>query len=123
MCLVIPIILWVVNKGRKKAITDISKTEAEVYKTLVENKLADLNLSDIIEQKVELAIKKFKDMLWDQQEEHYKVKLDMQDRLMSEVKEKQEILREKQLLANEHKDCQFQIDMLRKELEQIKKNL
>src|SRR6476661_210609 len=72
--------IFFLGKGRRQATAGISKTEAEVYKQLVENRLADLNLTDIIEKKVEHEVQKFKDMLWDAQKAHYEVKLEMQER-------------------------------------------
>lgn len=116
-------IMWLFNRGRKQANVTISKTENEVYKTIIENKLAEVNITEIIEKKVEMEIKKFKDMLWDAQEEHYKVKLDMQERLLQKEKEKNEILREKTLIANEHAECQEQIDGLRDEVAKLKKQI
>lgn len=119
--------LWFLNRGRKQANVSISKTEAEVYKNLVENKLADLNLSEIIETKVQHHIDKFKNLLWDAQEEHYKVKLDMQERMIRTLKEKNEVEQENAMLKNEltemreeHQSCIRQIDDLRKEVNKLK---
>lgn len=121
------VFIWVRGMGRKQASVTISKTEGEVYKNLVENKLADLNLSELIDTKVELAIKEFKDMLWEAQQEHFKIKLDMQEKLNRSLKEKNEILQENELLKNElveireeHQTCLRQIAGLRKEVDELR---
>src|SRR5689334_2866083 len=91
------IVLFFLGKGRKQATVGISKTEAEVYKQLVENRLADLNLTEIIEKKVEHEVEKFKDMLWDAQKAHYEVKLEMQERQIKLLRERNEIEQENEL--------------------------
>lgn len=115
------------KRERKAAGATISKTEAEKYKQIIENKLADLNLADIIEQKVAHHLKEFKDILWEAQEEHYKVKLDLQERHIKALKEKNEVEQENEILKNElsemreqHESCLRQIAELRKEVNKLK---
>jgi hypothetical protein len=128
MGLVWGVMQYILNRGRKQASVIISNTEAETYKKIVENKLADLNLSDIIETKVQYHLKQMKDMLWSAQEEHFKVKLDMQERLIKSLKEKNEVEQENDILKNElqeireeYQACHREVTALRKEVAELRK--
>lgn len=119
---------YLLNKGRRQAKVSISKTEAEVIKNALENQLAGLNLTEVIESKVELAVKKFKDMLWEHQEEHFKIKLDMQEKMIRVLKEKNEVEQENDILKNElqeireeYQACHREVTALRKEVAELRK--
>lgn len=120
-------VLWVLGRGRKQANVTISKSEGEVYKVMMENKLAEVHLNEIIDAKVEVSVTKFKNILWEAQKEHYEIKLEMQERLIKVLKEKNEVEQENQILKNElheireeYQTCLRQVEMLRKEVENLK---
>src|SRR5688500_6955216 len=129
MAIFVAIFLAFYNRTRKQATVGISKTEGEVYKTIIENKLAEVNITEIIEKKVEQEVKPLKDMLWNREIEHYEVKKEMQERLMKEMDEKKVVMRENELLHNdiaiirkEHDALQIQFNSLKKEVEKLKSN-
>ena len=117
------------NRTRKQAGVSISKTESEVYKTIIENKLAEVNITEIIEKKVEYEIKPLKEMLWNREKEHYEVKREMQERLKNELDEKEILIKENEmlhgeigLLRKEYNNLHLQFDNLKKEVDKLKIN-
>ncbi len=122
------LILAIFNRSRKVAGVTISKTEGEIYKNILEKRLAELNITEIIEQKVESEIKPLKEMLWNRELEHFEVKKEMQERLMKELEEKKVVMRENSLLHNEvetirkeHELQAIEIDKLKQEVEILKR--
>lgn len=123
----LPLLLWILNKGRKQATANVSKTEGEVYKNIIETKLAEVNITEIIEKKVEHEIAPLKEMLWNREKEHYEVKRDMQQRLQNELQEKEILTRENTLLHDEiaeirkeYNILQMQFGKLQKEVDKLK---
>lgn len=121
MAIFVTIFLAIYNRTRKQATTFISKTEAEEYKAILENKLAEINITEVIEKKVEHEVKPLKEMLWNREIEHYEVKKEMQERLMRELEEKKVIMRENDLLRNELEIMHKDMNTLRKEIDLLKK--
>src|SRR6478752_2823728 len=81
---------WVVlqyflNKSRKQASANLSKTEREVEKHVVEKYLVELNVNELIKKEAKLIEDKYKDVIFNMQQEHYEIKLDMQGRLEKEM--------------------------------------
>lgn len=125
----LPLLLWILNKGKRQAAATVSKTEGEVYKDILERRLAEVNITEIIEKKVEEEIKPLKDMLWNREKEHYEVKKEMQERLTNELQEKEILIRENDLLHAEignirqdYTNMQLQFNQLKKEIEKLKSN-
>jgi len=123
------IFMAIYNRTRKQAKVTISKTESEVYKTIIENKLAEVNITEIIEKKVEYEIKPLKEMLWNREKEHYEVKREMQERLKNELDEKEILIKENEmlhgeigLLRKEYNNLHLQFDNLKKEVDKLKIN-
>lgn len=123
----IPLLIWLLNKGRKQAVANVSKTEGEVYKNIIETKLAEVNITEIIEKKVEHEIQPLKEMLWNREKEHYEVKSEMQKRLQNELQEKEILVRENNMLHDEiaeirkeYSILQLQFGKLQKEVDKLK---
>lgn len=87
-----PVVLWVANRGRKQANLAVSKTETEIYKQLVEKKLSELNIADIIEKRVDDKVNEFKRILWDATQRHYYEKMELKAELEESYKRNQELL-------------------------------
>lgn len=128
LAIFIPVLLYFLNRGRKAANVGISKTEAEVYRTRAENILSELNINEIIEKKVKHEVDKFKEMLWDAQDTHYKVKLEIQERLIRALKDKKEMEQENEILKNELHEFREErgsllqrIDTLEKEVAELQR--
>jgi hypothetical protein len=111
------------NKTRKTAIIGISKTEQEVIKQQLENKLAETKIYDLIELKVKTEIEEFKKIVFDQQQEHYKIKLDMQSRLEREMKARLEVEKERDTLLEQHMNCEEEIKLLKKRVKELETKL
>jgi succinate dehydrogenase/fumarate reductase flavoprotein subunit len=123
----LPLLLWLLNRGRKQANTAISKTEGEIYKHIIENRLAELNIQEIIDKKTEQIEQKYEAILMNVTKEHFETKLKLQEKLESILKEKVVVERENELLHKElstikleHEAQQREIDKLKKEVAQLK---
>lgn len=120
-------LLW--NRSRKQASVGISKTEGEIYKDILERRLTELNIQEIIEKKVEHEVAPLKEMLWNREKEHYEVKSEMQKRLANELQEKEILIRENEMLhleigniRQDYTNMQLQFNQIQKEVEQLKTN-
>jgi hypothetical protein len=92
------IIQYFLNKGRKKAYADLSKTEREADKFKAEKYLVELNVNEIIEKKAQLIELKYKDVIFNMQNEHFEIKKDIQGRLEKEMKRRIEAEQENEIL-------------------------
>lgn len=114
-------LIW--NRTRKQAAVSISKTEGEIYKHIIENKLAEINITEVIEKKVEAEIEPLRNMLWNREIEHYEVKRELQERLMRVLDDKSKAERENEILHNESAIMQKELSSLRKQVEQMQKEI
>lgn len=128
ICLALPVILWVINRGRAKANVDISRTEREANKFQAEKYLVELNVSDLIDKKAQAIEDKYKDILFNMQREHFEIKKDIQGRLEKEMKIRVEAEQENEILKNElqlirekSEEQDRLLDQLRKEVDNLKK--
>lgn len=94
----------------KKGIREVSKTEGEVYKTVVERQLVELKVNELIDARIVIIEEKYKNMLWNKEKEHYEVKLEMQQRLIESIKDKTEAVQENEILKNELEAIREQYD-------------
>jgi hypothetical protein len=95
------IIQYFLNKGRKRAIVDISKVERESGKFQAERYLVELNVSELIDKKAQIIEEKYKDIIFNMQREHFEIKKDIQGRLEKEMKARIEAEQENEILKNE----------------------
>lgn len=116
------------RKERKQANATISKTENENYKQVLENKIAERHISEIIEADRKITENKYKEQAWDQQKEHYEVKLDIQEKLIKTLKANNELEQENEILKNElqtireeYQSCHREVEALRKEVAELRK--
>lgn len=128
LCLAIPVILWIVNRGKKKADVDISKTEREANKFQAEKYLVELNVSDLIDKKAAAIEEKYKDIIFNMQKEHFEIKKDYQGKMEKEMRARIEAEQENEILKNELQlireksdDQDRLLDQLRKEVDNLKK--
>jgi hypothetical protein len=129
IALLTPLLMWIFNRGSKKAGVDISKTEREADKLSIEKYLVELNVSEIIDKKAEVIENKYKDIIFSMQKEHFEIKKDMQGRLEKEMKIRIEAEQENEILKNElhllretSNDQSRKIAELTKKVNQLEKN-
>lgn len=117
---------WLLN--RKKNNAETSKIERESNKSQAESYLFKLNVDEIIDKKAQLIELKYKDVIFNMQNEHFEIKKDIQGRLEKEMKRRIEAEQENEILKNElhmikeKSDAQDeQIEILRNEINELKK--
>lgn len=121
------LIQYFLNRSPRQATLNLSKTEREVEKNVVEKYLVELNVNELIKKEAHLIEEKYKDIIFNMQREHFEIKKDIQGRLEKEMKSRIEAEQENELLKNElhiirekSDDQDRQIADLRKEVNKLK---